>query len=88
MEESEIPVPLIQLNDFWTRLVAVAPSTGKVLPTGEILACEQWGGGGKEKRKREPVGMAKVFSFHMPVIYVIFKSTIRVVSTTTTDYFE
>ena len=51
IEESEIPVPLIQLNDFWTHLVAVAPSTGKVLPTGEILACEQAGGGGKEKRK-------------------------------------
>ena len=46
------------------------------------------GGGGKEKRKREPVGMVKVFDFQMPVIYVIFKSTIRVVSTTTTDYFE
>ena len=40
------------------------------------------GGGGKEKRKKEPVGMAKVFDFQMQVIYVIFKSTIRVVSTT------
>ena len=58
------------------------------------LACEQreggggGGGGGKEKRKNEPVGMNKVFDFQMPVTYVIFKSTIRVLSATTTDYFE
>ena len=32
--------------------------------------------------------MAKVFDFQMPVIYVIFKSTIPVVSTTSTDYFD
>ena len=46
------------------------------------------GEGEKEKRKREPVGMAKVFDFQMPVICVIFKSIIQVVSTTATHYFE
>ena len=32
--------------------------------------------------------MAKVFNFQMPVIYVMFKSTIWVVSMTTTAYFK
>ena len=38
----------------------------------------------KEEDKREPVGMAKDFDFQMLVIYVMFKSTIQVASTTTT----
>ena len=42
----------------------------------------------KGKRKREPVGMAKGFGFRMPVIYVMFKLTIRVSSTTATTNFE
>ena len=47
------------------------------------LACEQ--GDGKEgEEEREPVGMAKVFDFHMPVIYVMFKLYFRVPSTITT----
>ena len=32
--------------------------------------------------------MAKVFDFRMPVIYVMFKLTIRVASTTRTTNFE
>ena len=32
--------------------------------------------------------MAKVFDFQMPVIYVMFKSTIWVENTTTTAYFK
>ena len=32
--------------------------------------------------------MAKVFDFQMPVIYVMFKSTIWVENTTTTMYFK
>ena len=47
-------------------------------------------GRGKERRraKRKAVGMAKDFYFQIPVIYAIFKLTIRVASTTTTANFE
>ena len=44
-------------------------------------------GEGKEKRNREPVEMAKVFNFQMPVIYVMFKLIIRVASTIRTANF-
>ena len=36
------------------------------------------------KEKREPVRMTKNFDFQTPVIYVVFKLTILVASTTTT----
>ena len=35
------------------------------------------------KRKREPVGMTKVFDFQMPVIYVMFKLIILIDYTAT-----
>ena len=44
--------------------------------------------GEEGKVKRERVGMAKDFDFHMPVIYFMFELTIRVASTTTTSNFE
>ena len=52
------------------------------------LACEQEEGKGKRKRKKEPVGMVKVFDFQMPVIFVMFKLTVRFTSTTRTTNFE
>ena len=53
------------------------------------LACEQGSlGEGKRKRKKEPVGMVKVFDFQMTVLYVMFKLTVRVTSTTRTTNFE
>ena len=45
-------------------------------------------GEGKRKRKKEPVGMVKVFDFQMTVLYVMFKLTVRVASTTRTTNFE
>ena len=40
--------------------------------------------GGVEKR--EPVGMAKQFNFKMPVNYAMFKLTIQIASTRTTNF--
>ena len=42
---------------------------------------------GEEKRKREPIGMAEVFDFQMPVICVVLQLIIRVTSTITTANF-
>ena len=51
-------------------------------------ACEQGVGKERGRGQREPAGTAKVFDFQMPVIYVMFKLTIRVASATRTAYFE
>ena len=60
----------------------------KISSVSNVVACER--GEGKERGggKREPVEVAKNFDFQMPVIYVIFKLTIRVASPTTTANFE
>ena len=43
---------------------------------------------GKEEEEKEPVGMVKVFDFQMTVLYVMFKLTVQVASTTRTTNFE
>ena len=52
------------------------------------LACEQGDGKEAKKGKREPVRMAKDFDFEMLTIDVIFKLTIWVTGTTTTNNSE
>ena len=42
----------------------------------------------KGEEEREPARMAKAFDFQMLIIYDMFKSTIWVISTTTTAYFK
>ena len=58
--------------------------TGQLLTFCHLIACEQGEGKERGRGKREPLGMAKVFDFQMPVIYVMFKLTIQVASTTET----
>ena len=45
-------------------------------------------GEGTGRGKREPIGMARDFDLQLPVIYIMFKLTIRVKSTTTAANFE
>ena len=52
------------------------------------VACEQGEGNERKREKREPVEMARDLDFQMSVIYVIFKSTIRVADTIKTANFE
>ena len=51
----------------------------------QLLSCEQREGKERGGGKSEPVGMAKDFLFQMPVTSVLFKSTVQVASTTTTN---
>ena len=51
------------------------------------MACEQPAGKERGREKKRPAGMAKDFDFQMPVIYVVFKLTIQVESTTTPSNF-
>ena len=70
----------ICLNNFQRNIVKMAKSF--VVRHFE-LACEQPAAGKEGEKEKRPVGMAKDFDFQILVIYVVFKLTIQVESTTT-----
>ena len=72
---------------FFLKNYQNRPLKRKCCRLGNKLACDGEREGRVEEEKQEPVEIAKDFNFQMVVIFVMFKSTIEVISTTTTTGF-